>query len=140
MNFLNKNIIFLICIMILGSVMGCGNQDDNSSKEDEKEYVVVKIEKSIEIEVEELFEFKSKKSIALTDYSGLNIPEGVYTIGYTDSGYSVIWKSDDDKYAYDDCKFIYVEDEVSDSEVAYFGGKLGSEEGIGYKQFIQKYK
>lgn len=50
-----------------------------------------------------------------------------------------MWKSGDDGYGYDDCLFLYVEDKVSDVQVATYASKL-KEELISYENFKEKYK
>lgn len=64
---------------------------------------------------------------------------GCYCIGALPGGNSVVWKSDDDGYGYDDCLFLYVEDKVSDVQVATYASKL-KEEPISYENFKEKYK
>ena len=127
-------IIFLV-ILLLISLTGCSGE---KKENEQSNYVVVKISNGST--VDDLFEFESVSKIALnTEFSKVDAENGCYCIGALSGGNSVVWKSDDDGYGYDDCLFLYVDDKVSDVQVATYASKL-KQEPISYENFKEKYK
>lgn len=115
-------------------LIGCGK----TGKNEQANYVVV--EMSNGTKVNDLFEFESVSKIALDgELSKIDVEDGCYCIGVLQGGNSVAWRSDDDGYGYDDCLFIYVEDEISDTQIMTYAAKL-KETPISYESFKEKYK
>lgn len=127
-------IIFLV-ILLLISLIGCSGKTEEN---EQPNYVVVKISNGST--VDDLFEFEAVSKIALdTEFSKVDAENGCYCIGALPDGNSVVWKSNDDGYGYDDCLFLYVEDRVSDVQVAAYASKLKGEP-VTYEEFKEKYK
>ena len=127
-------IIFLV-ILLLISLTGCSGE---KKENEQSNYVVVKISNGST--VDDLFEFESVSKIALnTEFSKVDAENGCYCIGALQDGNSIVWRSDDDGYGYDDCLFIYVEDEISDTQIMSYAVKL-KETPISYDSFKEKYK
>lgn len=117
------------------SIMGCSGSG-KTEKEKQPNYVVV--EMSNGTKVDDLFEFESVTEIAL-DGRLVGVEDGVYCSGALQDGNSVIWRSDDDGYGYDDSLFVYVEDEISAMQISGYAFKL-KETPISYNSFKEKYQ
>lgn len=121
--------------VLFASLMGCGTANE---KNKQANYAVVEISNGTN--VNDLFEFDSVSKIALNgELSKLDVKSGCYCIGTLQDGNSVVWRSDDDSYGYDDCLFVYVEDQVSDMQVITYAAKL-KENPILYDSFKEKYE
>lgn len=122
-------------VLLSISLMGCNGE---TKKSEQVDYVVVEI--SSGTKVNDLFEFKSVAKIALDgELSELDVEDGCYCIGALQGGNSIVWRSDDDGYGYDDCLFVYVEDEISDTQVMTYAVKL-KDTPISYDSFKEKYE
>ncbi len=125
--------LFTIILSVL--LISCSG---NIEKDEEANYTVVKI--SNNTKVGELFKFESVSKIVVdSGVSKLDVENGCYCIGRLKDGNSIVWKSDNDGYAYDDCLFIYVEDKISDTQIVTYAAKL-KEKPISYNSFKQKHK
>lgn len=114
-------------------LVGCGNK-----MEKEVNYVVVKVPE--DTTVNDLFEFEDVSKVMLGgELSNIDAEEGCYCAGYLKEGNSIVWKSDDDNYGYDDGLFLYIEDKVSDVHIANYASKL-KETPISFDAFQQKYE
>lgn len=111
-------------------LIGCSSKTEKNSQAN---YTVVKM--SDGTSVNDLFEFESVSKIALDiTMSDMYSEDGCYCIGLLQNGNSVVWKSDDDNYDYDDCMFIYVEEKVSDTQITLYAEKR-RETPISYEEF-----
>lgn len=129
--------IIIFSIVLLCSMIGCKQKDEQITKTaDDIDYVVVKISNSKK--VKDLFQFTSIENTSITDFSNLDIEEGVYSLGYLSNGYTILWFSSDDGYGYDDCLFMYIEKKVETSSIITYAQKLG-EEPITYNEFLNNY-
>ena len=130
-----KTIGIVMTIILFAHLTGCGSK---AIEDEQKNYTVVKI--ADDVSIEELFDFESVTKVALSGaLSKLGIEEGVYGIGALSNGHSVVWRSDDDPYAYDDDLFVYVEDSVSKQQVISFVAKP-EDTPITYDDFREKYE
>ena len=126
----------LSCLLVL-SLSVCLTSCSGKAEREEAKYVVVEI--SDGAKVDDLFEFESISKTALNgDLSKLNVENGCYCIGLLQSGASVVWMSNDDSYGYDDGLFVYVDGEVSDTQIITYAAKL-KETPISYDSFKEKY-
>ncbi|MCM1244780.1 MAG: hypothetical protein NC293_03945 [Roseburia sp.] len=120
-------------ILIAIFLVGCGNKTGK-----EVNYVVVEVPE--DTAVNDLFEFENVSKVVLGgELSNIDVEGGCYCVGYLKEGNSIVWKSDDDNYGYDDGLFLYIEDKVSDVHVANYAGKL-KETPISFNTFQQKYE
>ena len=111
---------------------------EKTEKIEKANYVVLQI--SNDTKVNDLCEFEStSKAVLDSELSRLDVENGCYCIGALQDGNSIVWRSDDDGYGYDDCLFIYVEDEISDTQIMSYAVKL-KETPISYDSFKEKYK
>lgn len=125
--------LFTIILSVL--LISCSG---NIEKNEESNYTVVKI--SSNTKVGDLFKFKSVSKIVVdSGVSKLDVENGCYCIGRLKDGNSIVWRSDDDGYGYDDCLFIYVEDKISDTQIVTYATKL-KEKPISYDSFKEKHK
>lgn len=131
-----KKLIHYFCLALFSVLlMGCS---DKMEKEKQANYDVVEI--SSDMKVDELFDFKSVSKIALDGkLSSTDVESGCYCIGSLENGKSVIWRSDDDGYGYDDCLFVYVEDVVTDMQIMTYAAAL-KETPISYDSYKEKYE
>lgn len=126
--------IFLV-ITFLVFLAGCGSK---STGDEQKNYTVVRAPENES--VEEIFDFESVTKVALSgELSKLGIEEGCYGIGILSNGHSVVWRTDDDLYDYDDGLFVYVEDSVSKQQVISYAAKP-EDTPITYDEFKEKYE
>lgn len=130
-----KKIVFsFLAAFLFVFEIGCGNK---IAEKEQANYVVVEI--SDGTNVNDLFEFQSVSKVALGgEVSKLGIQEGCYCIGRLQGKNSIVWRADDDGTGYDDCLFIYVEQEVSNVQVTSYVSKLG-ETPISYDSFKEEY-
>ncbi len=129
-----KKILMGFLVIMLVLLSGCGEKNEESES---AMYVVVKMPE--DLNVDDLFEFESVSQSVISDYADLGIDEGCYCAGTLKGGKTIVWRSDDDPYGYDDCLFIYIESELSDAQVTGYAAKL-KEESISYDEFKGKYK
>lgn len=130
-----KAIGMFMAIILFAFLTGCGR---NSAENEKKNYTVVEVPDNES--VEGLFDFESVTKVALSgQLSKLGIEEGVYCIGALSNGHSVVWRSDDDLYGYDDGLFVYVEDSVSKQQVISYAAKP-EDTSITYDDFREKYE
>lgn len=131
----NKKIVLvIICLLAVAFIFACKRGGEDSKNEDEdREYAVVNMSEGTL--VTDLFTFTSTTKTSISDPTGkMNIDDAVYTVGMLSNGCTVVWKSGDDGYGYDDCKFVYIVGKGSVSDCA----KL-NETGISYNEFLDKY-
>lgn len=132
---MKKIIICLFTALLPILLISCSGKTE---KNEEANYVIVKMEN--DTKVNDLFEFKSvSKTVLDSEFSQLDMEDGCYCIGVLVNGNSIVWRSDDDGYGYDDCLFIYVEDEISDAQIVTYAVKL-KETPISYDSFKEKYE
>lgn len=119
----------ILYVMLL---VGCG-----SKTEGEVDYVVVEVPE--DATVKDLFEFESVSKVVLGgEMSKIDVEGGCYCVGVLKGGNSIVWKSDDDNYGYDDGVFLYVEGKVSDVQTAAYASKLKGT-SISFNDFKQKH-
>lgn len=127
-------VLVILCLFTASFICACESGDEAvKNKDEEREYAVVNM--SDGMLVTDIFEFSSTTKISVSDPAGkTNIEDAVYTVGKLSTGCTVVWKSSDDGYGYDDCKFVYIVGEGSASDCA----KL-KETGISYDEFLNEY-
>ena len=128
--------------VLVGCVLaGCNGTEERPPKaENLADYVVVSVHSDVDIE--SYFDFSSVDRVHLETYFGSddNLDSGVYSAGHLSDGNCIVWRSDDDGYGYDDCLFVYVEEDLSGGEVPWikYAEKLG-EEPIDFEEFLREY-
>lgn len=131
---MKKVLSCFLALLLPACLMGCNSK---AEKKEGAAYVVVEV--SDGMKVDELFEFESISKTALSgELSKLGVDSGCYCIGVLQSGASVVWRSDDDPYGYDDGLFVYVNDEISDAQIITYAAKL-KETPLSYDSFKEKY-
>lgn len=130
---MKKVIRYFLTVLLSATLMGCSSE---TAKKEQENYVVVEMPDATN--VDDLFEFESVSQIALTgEMSNLGVGEGCYCIGALQGKNSVVWRSDND--GYDGGLFVFVEDDVSNTQVITYAAKL-KETPISYDSFREKYK
>lgn len=113
---------------------GCSNEQETSQKE--TDYIVVKLPE--DCEVADIFQIKSVLRNSLNGAEKMGVSNGVYCIGTLENGDTVVWRSDDDVYGYDDSLMVYVKGEVSDKDILYWARRL-NETPVSYEEFEEEY-
>ena len=116
---------YFLALSLLSSILlvGCGKSAAEVSGDSDNCVVVQTPEGST---IEELFDFKQQKQIALSNWGDDYSASTIYRVGELEDGDSLIWKSDS--------VFLYVPGEAKDTSIVHYKNRL-QDAPISYENF-----
>lgn len=116
---------YLGCLIVGGIMIlsGCGKAAEEVSV-DSDNCILVQAPEGCTIE--DLFDFKQKRQIALLNWGDSPGDSKVYTVGELEGGDSIIWQTDS--------AFIYLPGEAKETNIVHYKNRL-QDEPISYKEF-----